>query len=111
MQKSKIKGLYLALLVILTLSGAAKAQTTDALGTYTPYSLYGIGEIEEYRNKMLTLNIGVTINREKLIEKLIEMLYERNDIDFKRGTFRAKGDIIDIIPISEHTKGIRIELF
>ena len=73
--------------------------------------IYGIGEIEEYRNKMLTLNIGQTIDRDKIIEKLIEMLYERNEIDFKRGTFRAKGDIIDIIPISEHTKGIRIELF
>jgi len=73
--------------------------------------IYGIGEIEEYRNKMLTLNIGETIDREKLIEKLIEMLYERNDIDFKRGTFRAKGDIIDIIPVSQHTKGVRVELF
>ena len=73
--------------------------------------IYGIGEIEEYRNKMLTLNIGQIIDREQIIEKLIEMLYERNDFDFKRGTFRAKGDIIDIIPISEHTKGIRIELF
>ena len=73
--------------------------------------IYGIGEIEEYRNKMLTLNIGEIIDREKLIEKLIEMLYERNDIDFKRGTFRAKGDVIDIIPISQHTSGIRVELF
>ena len=73
--------------------------------------IYGIGEIEEYKNKMLTLNIGEIIDREKLIEKLIEMLYERNDIDFKRGTFRAKGDVIDIIPISQHTSGIRVELF
>ena len=73
--------------------------------------IYGIGEMEEYQNKMLTLFQGQTIAREEIIEKLIDMLYERNDIDFKRGTFRAKGDIIDIIPINEHTKGIRIELF
>ena len=73
--------------------------------------IYGIGDMEEYENKMLTLEVGQTINRESILEKLIEMLYERNDMDFKRGTFRAKGDIIDIIPINEHSKGIRIELF
>jgi len=73
--------------------------------------IYGIGEMEEYQKKMLTLFQGQTIDREEIIEKLIDMLYERNEIDFKRGTFRAKGDIIDIIPINEHTKGIRIELF
>ena len=73
--------------------------------------IYGIGEMEEYQKKMITLFSGQTIDREKIIEKLIDMLYERNEIDFKRGTFRAKGDIIDIIPINEHTKGIRIELF
>ena len=73
--------------------------------------IYGIGEIEEYKNKMLTLNVGQTIDREKILEKLIDMLYERNDIDFKRGTFRAKGDIIDVIPVGQHSKGIRIELF
>ena len=73
--------------------------------------IYGIGDMEEYKNSMFTLEIGQTIDREKILEKLVEMLYERNDIDFKRGTFRAKGDIIDIIPVNEHSKGIRIELF
>ncbi len=73
--------------------------------------IYGIGEIEEYQKKMLNLEVGEIIEREKIIEKLIDMLYERNDIDFKRGTFRAKGDIIDIIPVNEHTRGIRVELF
>ena len=73
--------------------------------------IYGIGDMEEYENKMLTLEVGQTINREEILEKLIDMLYERNDIDFKRGSFRAKGDIIDVIPVNEHAKGIRIELF
>ena len=92
--------------------------TTSALLNYNDVivvasvsCIYGVGEIEEYENQMLSLMVGQTIEREKIIEKLIEMLYERNDMDFKRGTFRAKGDIIDIIPISEHSKGIRIELF
>ena len=90
---------------------AALLNNRDVIVVASVSCIYGIGEIEEYRKKMLTLNIGQTIDRDKIIEKLIEMLYERNEIDFKRGTFRAKGDIIDIIPISEHTKGIRIELF
>ena len=90
---------------------AALLNNKDVIVVASVSCIYGIGEIEEYKNKMLTLNIGETIDREKLIEKLIEMLYERNDIDFKRGTFRAKGDVIDIIPISQHTSGIRVELF
>jgi len=90
---------------------AALLNYRDVIVVASVSCIYGIGEIEEYKNKMLNLEVGQTIDREKIIEKLIDMLYERNDMDFKRGTFRAKGDIIDIIPISEHTKGIRIELF
>ncbi|MDD3187411.1 MAG: excinuclease ABC subunit UvrB [Bacilli bacterium] len=73
--------------------------------------IYGIGEIEEYENKMLTISTGDKVKRNQILEKLVEMLYERNDIDFKRGTFRAKGDILEIIPINEHSKGIRIAFF
>ncbi len=73
--------------------------------------IYGIGEIEEYRNKTLTLNIGNEVERNDIIEKLIDMLYERNNIDFKRGTFRVNGDILEIIPINQHNSGIRIEFF
>ncbi len=73
--------------------------------------IYGIGEIEEYRNKMLSLGVGETVDRDQVIEKLIEMLYERNNIDLKRGTFRAKGDVLEIVPVNQHTKGIRIEFF
>ncbi len=73
--------------------------------------IYGIGEIEEYRNKTITISLGETIDRDNIIEKLINMLYERNNYDFKRGTFRVQGDIIEIIPIHQHASGIRIELF
>ena len=73
--------------------------------------IYGIGEVEEYRNKMLTLNVGDEIDRNKVLTKLVEMLYERNDFDFKRGTFRVRGDILEIIPTNESTKGIRVEFF
>lgn len=73
--------------------------------------IYGIGEIEEYKNKTLTLTLGAEVDRDEIIEKLIEMLYERNNIDFKRGTFRVNGDILEIIPINQHDRGIRIEFF
>ena len=73
--------------------------------------IYGIGEIEEYRKKMLTLSEGDTYDRDEEIYKLIEMLYERNNIDLKRGTFRAHGDVLEIIPAGVHDKGISIEFF
>ncbi len=73
--------------------------------------IYGIGEIEEYEKKVLTLSVGDEIDRDLVLEKLVEMLYERNNIDLKRGTFRVRGDVLEIIPISQHGKGIRIEFF
>ena len=73
--------------------------------------IYGIGEVEEYRSKMLTLSVGDIVDRNEILNKLVDMLYERNDFDFKRGTFRVRGDVIEIIPASERTNGIRIELF
>ena len=73
--------------------------------------IYGIGEKEEYINKMLILNVGDVVKRNTIINKLVDMTYERSDLDFHRGTFRVRGDIIDIIPVNEHANGIRIELF
>ena len=73
--------------------------------------IYGIGEVEEYKNKMLTLAVGEEIDRNSVLLKLVDMLYERNDYDFKRGTFRVRGDVLEIIPASEGTSGIRIEFF
>lgn len=73
--------------------------------------IYGIGEVEEYKNKMLTLSVGEEIERNEVLTKLVDMLYERNDLDFKRGTFRVRGDIVEIIPAYENKKGYRIEFF
>jgi len=73
--------------------------------------IYGIGEVEEYKNNTITLTTGETIERNKVMKKLIEMLYERNDHDFKRGTFRVRGDVLEIIPTSERVNGIRVEFF
>jgi len=73
--------------------------------------IYGIGEVEEYKNKMLTLAVGEEIDRKKILAKLVEMLFERSDLDFKRGTFRVKGDTLELIPTYMTTKGYRIEFF
>lgn len=73
--------------------------------------IYGIGEVEEYKKKMLTLNVGDTTPRDNVLKKLVEMLYERNDFDLKRGTFRVRGDSLEIIPANERTNGLLIEWF
>ena len=73
--------------------------------------IYGIGEVEDYKNKILTLNVGDEIEREEVLKRLVDMLYERNEMDFKRGTFRSKGDVIEVIPSYERKNGVRIEFF
>ena len=73
--------------------------------------IYGIGEVEEYKNKMLTLSVGDKTERNQVLTKLVDMLYERNDLDFKRGTFRVRGDTLEIIPVNQNTTGFRIEFF
>ena len=73
--------------------------------------IYGIGEVEEYKNKMLTINKGDIVERNKILEKLVEMLYERSQFDLSRGTFRVRGDTIELIPAYERKNGIMIEFF
>ena len=73
--------------------------------------IYGIGEKEEYKNNMLILKQGDNVGRNFIIDRLVSMTYERNQIDFHRGTFRVNGDIIDVIPANERKNGVRIELF
>lgn len=73
--------------------------------------IYGIGEVEDYKNKMLTINVDDNYEKEEILKRLIDMLYERNEMDLKRGTFRSKGDSIEIIPSNERKNGILIEFF
>ena len=73
--------------------------------------IYGIGEVEDYKSKMLTVNVDDEISKEEVLKKLKEMLYERNDMDLKRGTFRSRGDVIEVIPSYERKNGIMIEFF
>ena len=73
--------------------------------------IYGIGDKDDYVKSMLILSVSQKITRSEILNHLIDMTYERNDLDFHRGTFRVRGDVIDIIPSSEKAHGIRIELF
>ena len=73
--------------------------------------IYGIGEIDEYKSKMLTISTNQEVDRNEIIKKLIDMLYERNDYDFKRGTFRVRGDILEIIPVNQNETAYRIDFF
>ena len=85
--------------------------TKDVIVVASVSCIYGIGDKEEYEKHMLTLKVGEEINRNEVLSKLVDMMYERNNIDLARGMFRAKGDVIEVIPVYEKSHGIRIELF
>lgn len=85
--------------------------TKDVIVVASVSCIYGIGDKEEYEKHMLTLKVGEEINRNEVLSKLVDMMYERNNIDLARGMFRAKGDVIEVIPVYEKSYGIRIELF
>lgn len=73
--------------------------------------IYGLGNPDEYKKLTISLRQGMIKDRDEVIKKLIEIQYERNDVDFSRGTFRVRGDSLDIIPASSSSKGIRVEFF
>jgi len=73
--------------------------------------IYGLGSPEAYHGMLLYLERGMEISREEILSKLVEIHYERSDIDFHRGTFRVRGDIIDVFPAHEEKQAVRIELF
>jgi len=73
--------------------------------------IYGIGSPEAYYGMLLLLEKGMNIRRDDMLRKLVEIQYERNDIDFHRGTFRVRGDIVEIYPAHEQDRAIRVELF
>ena len=90
---------------------SALINNRDVIVVASVSCIYGIGEKEEYEKMMLTVNVGETVKRNDIINKLVDMTYERSDLDFHRGTFRVRGDIIDIVPVNEKAHAIRIELF
>ena len=90
---------------------AALMDYDDVIVVASVSCIYGIGDPSDYKDSMLNIRVGESYNRKKLYGRLVEMQFERNDFEFKRGTFRLRGDTLDIIPPSEHAKGIKIEFF
>ncbi len=73
--------------------------------------IYGLGSPEAYHGMLLFIETGMQMEREYVLQKLVEIQYKRNDIDFQRGTFRVRGDTIDIVPVYERNEAIRVEFF
>ena len=86
-------------------------QRNDVLIVSSVSCIYGLGSPEVYHDMLIYLEVGLETRRDKLLSKLVEIQYERNDVDFHRGTFRARGDVIEIFPASSEAKSVRIELF
>ena len=86
-------------------------QRNDVLIVSSVSCIYGLGSPEVYHDMLVYLEEGMEIRREKILVKLVEIQYERNDMDFHRGTFRARGDVIEIFPASNEAVSVRVELF
>jgi len=89
----------------------ALLQRDDVLIVSSVSCIYGLGSPEVYHEMVVFLEEGMEIRREKILAKLVEIQYARNDMDFHRGTFRARGDVIEIFPASNDAVSVRIELF
>lgn len=90
---------------------AALLERNDVIVVASVSCIYGIGDPEEYKKMMVSIRVGMEMERNDLLNELVRIQYQRNDIDFHRGTFRVRGDIVEILPIATEKNAIRIEFF
>lgn len=90
---------------------AALSERRDVIIVASVSCIYGLGSPIDYQNMTVSLRPGMIKDRDEVMEKLVEIQYTRNDMDFKRGTFRARGDVLEIFPVSESDKALRVEFF
>ncbi|MBC2579552.1 excinuclease ABC subunit UvrB [Clostridium sp. DJ247] len=90
---------------------SALLERKDVVVVASVSCIYGLGNPEEYKNLTISLRQGMVKDRDEVLKKLVEIQYERNEMNFVRGTFRVKGDVLDIFPASYTNKGIRVEFF
>ena len=90
---------------------AALIDRKDVIVVSSVSCIYGMGDPDEYRNQMLSFRVGMIKDRDMVIDELTDIQYSRNDMDFQRGTFRVRGDVLEIMPVSTFEDGIRIEFF
>ena len=90
---------------------ASLLERRDVIIVASVSCIYGLGSPEQYREQTLSLRVGLNYDRDDILRKLVEIQYERNDVNFHRGTFRVRGDIIEILPASASERAIRVEMF
>lgn len=90
---------------------SALFERRDVIVVSSVSCIYGLGAPKDYYDSVLSLRVGQEVDRDAILEKLVKIRYERNDLVLQRGSFRARGDVIEVIPSSHNEKGIRIELF
>ena len=90
---------------------AALSERKDVIIVSSVSCIYGIGSPKDYQNMMISLRPGMEKDRDEVLQSLIDMQYDRNDMDFHRGTFRVRGDVVEIIPAYESDVAIRVEFF
>ena len=90
---------------------SALSERRDVIIVSSVSCIYSLGNPIDYRTMVISLRPNMEKSRDELLEKLVELQYERNDIDFKRNTFRVRGDVVEIFPVSSNDKAIRVEFF
>jgi len=90
---------------------AALLERRDVIIVASVSCIYGLGDPDDYKNLMIALRVGTEVDRDALLKKLVEIQYNRNDISCERGTFRVRGDVVEVFPASSHESAIRIEFF
>lgn len=86
-------------------------ERNDVIVVASVSSIFGLGDPTEYREHTLSLRVGQELSRDKLLRSLVDIQFERNDIDFQRGRFRVRGDVVEIFPASRDDKALRVEFF
>lgn len=90
---------------------SALLERNDVIIVASVSCIYGLGDPREYRDLVISLRVGMEKNRDEILRKLVDIQYERNDINFVRGTFRVRGDVLEIFPVSRSEQAVRIEFF
>ena len=90
---------------------AALFERNDVIVVASVSCIYGIGDPQEYKKMMVSIRVGMELERNGLLNELVRIQYQRNDVDFQRGTFRVRGDVVEIFPVGNEKNAIRIEFF
>ena len=86
-------------------------ERNDVIVVASVSSIFGLGDPREYQNSVLSLRVGQEIERDRLLTELVNIQFDRNDIDFQRGRFRVRGDVVEIFPASRDERALRVEFF